>query len=105
MDMVEDFVEKAHQEGKKLDHLVARMCSQSFRQQELAKIRRKWLEKDPDVLVQIDKVQTSSKRQQCRSCTSEPKRKTNKLELKRSIKQEKRQKKTYGKTSNVKTPI
>ena len=54
-DMVEDFVEKAHQEGKKLDHLVARMSSQSFRQQELVKIHRQWLKSDPDILSQICK--------------------------------------------------
>ena len=29
-DLVEDFIEKAHQTGKKLDHLVAQMCSQGF---------------------------------------------------------------------------
>ena len=31
-DKVEDFVEKSHQFGKKLDYLVARMNSQCFRQ-------------------------------------------------------------------------
>lgn len=39
-DKVEDFVEKSHQVGKRLDHLVARMKTQSFEQQELVKIRR-----------------------------------------------------------------
>ena len=39
-DKVEDFVEKSHQIGKRLDHLVARMKTQSFEQQELVKIRR-----------------------------------------------------------------
>ena len=40
VDKVEDFVEKFHQTGKRLDHLVAQMNSQCFRQKELVKIRR-----------------------------------------------------------------
>ena len=42
-DLVEDFVEKFHQVGKRLDCLVARMSAKSFRQQEMVKIRRQWL--------------------------------------------------------------
>ena len=61
-DKVEDFVEKAHQMGKKLDHLVSRMSSQSFRQQELVKIRRQWLTSDPLVSNQLSKIQKQRKR-------------------------------------------
>ena len=61
-DLVEDFVEKYHQIGKKLDHLVARMSAQSFQQQELVKIRRQWLTTNPSVNNQIYKVTESRKR-------------------------------------------
>ena len=61
-DIVEDFIEKSHQHGKKLDHLVARMSSQGFRKQELVKIRRQWLSSDPAVLSQLETVQQSRKR-------------------------------------------
>ena len=84
-DMAEDFVEKAHQEGKKLDHLVARINTQSYRQQELMKIRRKWLVSDPEVRNQIVVVTASNKRQAVST-------RENKADLKRKIKLEKRQK-------------
>ena len=61
-DLVEDFVEKYHQIGKKLDYLVARMSVQSFRQQEMVKIRRQWLATNPLVHNQIYKVTESQKR-------------------------------------------
>ena len=61
-DLVEDFIEKSHQIGKKLDHLVARMSSQGFRKHELVKIRRQWLSSDPAVLQQLATVQQSRKR-------------------------------------------
>ena len=60
--MVEDFIERSHQIGKKLDHLVARMRSQGFQKQELAKIRRQWLSNDPEVLKQQSRVNISRKR-------------------------------------------
>ena len=53
-DLAEDFVEKSHQAGKRLDHLVSRMNSQCFCQQELVKIRRRWLKSDPQILDQFD---------------------------------------------------
>ena len=61
-DLVEDFIEKSYQIGKKLDHLVARMSSQGFCKQELVKIRRQWLSNDPAVLQQLATVQQSRKR-------------------------------------------
>ena len=61
-DLVEDFIERSHQMGKKLDHLVARMSSQGFRKQELTKIRRRWLSNDPFVLKQLSKVHDLNKR-------------------------------------------
>ena len=60
-DLVKDFVEKYHQIGKKLDYLVARMSVQSFRQQEMVKIRRQWLATNPLVHNQIYKVTESRK--------------------------------------------
>ena len=60
-DLVEDFIKKSHQIGKKLDHLVAWMSSQSFFQQGLVKIRRKWLQSDPSVENQIELVKNNSK--------------------------------------------
>ena len=61
-DKVEDFVEKAHQIGKKLDHLVARMNSRCFRQQEMVKIRRQWLANDPLITKQLKTISQSRKR-------------------------------------------
>ena len=61
-DLVEDFVEKYHQVGKKLDYLVARMSAQSFRQQEMVKIRRQWLTTNPSVHNRIDSVHQHLKR-------------------------------------------
>ena len=55
-DLVEDFIEQYHQTGKMLDHLVARMSTQCFRQQELVKIRRQWLSNNPHIENQIDVV-------------------------------------------------
>ena len=37
-DLVKDFIKTSYQIGKKLDHLIARMSSQGFKMQELAKI-------------------------------------------------------------------
>ena len=61
-DLVEDYVEHAHQSGKLLDHLVVRMNSQCFRQQELVKIWRQWLANDPQVLKQLEHVKAMAKR-------------------------------------------
>ena len=61
-DLVEDFVEKFHQVGKQLDHLVARMSAKSFRQQEMVKIRRQWLTSNPLVCNHIDSVNMQRKR-------------------------------------------
>ena len=75
-DLVEDFIEKSHQIGKKLDHLAACMSCQTFHQQELLKIRHKWLLSDPSVEVQIARVNKNSKRriQQTETTTRKKKR-------------------------------
>ena len=86
-DIVEDFIEKFHQYGKKLDHLVARMSSQGFRKQEFAKIRRQWLSNDPAVLSQLEKVQQSRKRK----CNHSPIIKDNKSTRSRDSKRVKRE--------------
>ena len=46
-DLEEDFIEKSHQLGNKLDHYVATMSNKGYEQQELAKVRRQWLPNDP----------------------------------------------------------
>ena len=84
-DLVEDFVEKYHQVGKRLDHLVARMSAQSFRQQELVKIRRQWLSNDPLVSKQIHKVLLKRKRNMKPHLLDDPKTK-----LLSTIKQERK---------------
>ena len=85
--MVEDFIERAHQIGKKLDHLVARMRSQGFQKQELAKIRRQWLSNDPEVLKQQSKVNNSRKRK----IADSPFVKTTKIVKAREVKRVKRE--------------
>ena len=85
-DKVEDFVEKAHQIGKKLDHLVSRMSSQSFRQQELVKIRRQWLTSDPLVSNQLSTIQKQRKR----NINYSPEKKPTRSEMHKRIKTEKR---------------
>ena len=62
-DKVEDFVEKAHKEGKRMDHLTSRMPNQCYRQQQLIHIQRMWINKNPGVIKQIEKVRTCAKRQ------------------------------------------
>ena len=86
-DLVEDFIERAHQIGKKLDHLVARMRSQGFQKQELAKIRRQWLSNDPEVLKQQSRVNISRKRK----IADSPFVKTTKIVKAREVKRVKRE--------------
>ena len=89
------FIEKSHQIGKKLDHLVARMSHQSFRQQEMVKIRRQWLTSDPSVSNQLQSVHLRQKRQRITS----RKRKLTKTETLKKVKMEKR-KETMTKLSS-----
>ena len=99
-DKVEDFVEKAHQIGKKLDHLVARMNSRCFCQQELVKIRRQWLTNNPQVANQLHSIKQLRKRK-IRHIPS-----LTKKEIKAKVKSEKRQKvmeTLFNKISNKKT--
>ena len=86
-DLVEDFIEKSHQAGKKLDHLVARMSSQGFRKQELVKIRRQWLSSDPAVLQQLHSV----KKRRKRTMKNLPALSNSNHNKKRRIKEEKRE--------------
>ena len=97
-DMVEDFVEKSHQTGKKLDHLVARMNSQCYYQQELVKIRRQWLASDPRVTLQKDKVHEASKRRLKNSPKNS--KKISKHELKTLKRNRISKKEYYVKTNN-----
>ena len=61
-DKVEDFVEKAHQEGKRLEHLTSRMPKQCYRQMQLVQIQRMWIQNHPKIQERIKKVHTSCKR-------------------------------------------
>ena len=85
-DKVEDFVEKSHQVGKKLDALVARMKSQCFRQQELVKIRHQWLSSDPSVSNQLSIICQKRKR----NLNHLPNKKPTKMEHCNRLKTEKR---------------
>ena len=60
-DLVEDFIEKSHQVGKKLDHYVDTMSNKGYEQQELAKIRSQWLSNDPRVLERLSTVKEDRK--------------------------------------------
>ena len=96
-DLVEDFVEKFHQVGKRLDYLVARMSTQSFRQQELVKIRRQWLSSHPLLNNQISAVKAHRKRNNNTHSPTNPKCTLigmNKQESKK-IKREKVERKPY----------
>ena len=61
-DLVEDFIERSHQTGKRLDHLTARMSSQCFRNQEMVKMHRRWMMSNPSVQNQIPTVKQESRR-------------------------------------------
>lgn len=63
--LAEDFVEKSHQIRNCLNHLMACMSSQCYRNQELVKFRKKWLMTNPLVQVQIAKAKESSRRRNC----------------------------------------
>ena len=86
-DKVEDFIEKAHQIGKKLNHLVTHMRSQSFDQQELVKIWRQWLASDPLVTNQLSAIQQLTKR---KFRADSPEKKATKAYTRKRVKSEKR---------------
>ena len=88
-DKVEDFVEKSHQFGNKLNYLVARMKSQCFRQQELVKIRRQWLTSNPSVSKRIATVHKSNKRKRLQLTESPSNLHSSKI-IKAKVKTEKR---------------
>ena len=61
-DLVEDFVEKSHQLGKKLDHLTASMGNQGYQKKELSKIRRRWMMMNPLVQSNVSVVKNLPQR-------------------------------------------
>ena len=89
-DLVEDFIEKYHQTGKKLDHLVARISAQGFRQQEMVKIRRQWLSNNPLVDSQINNINKIRTRKSSNS-PSIQKRKVTKYQINGEVKKIKRE--------------
>ena len=62
-DKVEDYVEKAHQIGKKLDHFTSRWKTKDYSQKQTIQIKHMLLHQDNDVKQQISHVQLSLKRQ------------------------------------------
>ena len=60
------------QTRKKLDHLVARMSSQDFQKQELSKIRRQWLAKNPLIPKQLNEVKVKRMRQRDKTQMNSP---------------------------------
>ena len=60
-DKVEDFIEKAHQLGKKLEYLTSRLPTNCYRRKQLIHINRMWLQQNPEVQEQSKQVLTSSK--------------------------------------------
>ena len=91
-DLVEDYVEHAHQAGKQLDHLVARINSQCFRQKEMMKIRRQWLGNDPLIQQQLQHIHTITKRRYKDSPVTKTTKKAKKKESKK-VKRESTEKK------------
>ena len=73
-DKVEDFIEKAHQLGKKLEYLTSRLPTNCYRRKQLIHINRMWLHQNPDVLQQSKKVLTLSKRKMSNTTKPPPKR-------------------------------
>ena len=61
-DKVEDFIEKAHQLGKKLEYLTSRLPTNCYRRRQLIHINRMWLQQNPEVQEQTKQVRTLSKR-------------------------------------------
>ena len=61
-ELVEDFIEKSHQEGKRLDSLTSRMSQHCYRQQQLHQIMKLWTLHHPKIESRIKAVHTFSKR-------------------------------------------
>ena len=59
---VEDYVEKAHQIGKKLDHFTSRLKIRDYSQKENIQIKHMLLHQDNDVREQITHANVSLKR-------------------------------------------
>ena len=74
-DKVEDFVEKSHQEGKRLDALTSRISSQNYHKQQLIQITKLWTQNHPKIQETIQTVRTYAKRKFIKS--------TSKLEMNR----------------------
>ena len=61
-DKVEDFVEKSHQVGKRLEYLTSRLPSGDYQRKQHIHFQRMWMHQDPRVEQQILNVHTSRKR-------------------------------------------
>ena len=61
-DKAEDFIEKSHQTGKRLEYLTSRLPSGDYQRKQLLHFEKMWMQQDPDVVMQINHVRTSSKR-------------------------------------------
>ena len=61
-DKVEDFVEKAHQQGKRLEYIVSRMPKQCYNQQQQTIFKRIWTDLDPEVNEQKKAVYEKTRR-------------------------------------------
>jgi hypothetical protein len=67
-DLVEDFVEKAHQEGKGYEEMTKRM-SAGFQAQEEVQIKRQWAASDPEVQTTKEDVTKGARRKRKRAST------------------------------------
>jgi hypothetical protein len=65
-DLVEDFVEKAHQEGKGLEDMTKRM-SAGFEAQEEVQIKRQWAASNPEVQTTKEDVTEGARRKRKRA--------------------------------------
>jgi hypothetical protein len=61
-DKLEDFVEKSHQTGKRLEYTTSRLPSGDYKRKQMIHFQRMWMLQDPDVLKQTSDIHTLSKR-------------------------------------------
>ena len=65
-DLVEDFVEKAHQEGKGYEEMTKRMAA-GFEAQEEVQIKRQWAASNPEVQTTKEDVTEGARRKRKRA--------------------------------------
>ena len=91
-DKVEDYVEKAHQIGNKLNHFTSRLKTKQYSHKQDIQIKRMLLHQDNDVKEQIISVRASAKRQfkntHFRKDTAKKRRKLIRMEQRDKIKKE-----------------